>query len=123
MRVPLLRGLLLVLCLCSCGGGSGNGIAPPLTSPLSRPLIGYGVIIVSYTSVVDEPNLTGGVSLGILRKGTVAPVLERRRINVKGKIESWILVEGSYAGWLREETLEIFENEAQAKTAAAALSQ
>jgi hypothetical protein len=72
---------------------------------------------------MDEPNLAGGVSLGILRKGTVVPVLERRRINIRGNIESWILVAGSYQGWLREEVLEIFENEAQAKTAAGAVFQ
>jgi hypothetical protein len=81
------------------------------------------VVTISYSKVVDEPNLAGGVSLGILRKGTVVPVLERRQINVRGKLESWILVEGYYRGWLREEVLEIFENEAQAKTAAAAVSQ
>ncbi|MDR2019570.1 MAG: hypothetical protein LBQ14_02270 [Treponema sp.] len=113
---------LFVLLFCSCGA-SGDNIAPPLTSPLSRPLIGYGVVTVSYTSVVDQPNLTGGVSLGILRMGTVVPVLERRRINVRGTLESWIRVEGYYQGWLREEVLEIFENEAQAKTAAGAVFQ
>jgi hypothetical protein len=114
--------MLLVLLFCSCGGSRDN-IAPPVTSPLSRSLIGYGVVTISYINVVDEPNLAGGVSLGILRKGTVVPVLERRQINVRGKLESWILVEGYYRGWLREEVLEIFENEAQAKTAAGAVSQ
>ncbi|MDR1373712.1 MAG: hypothetical protein LBJ24_01935 [Treponema sp.] len=112
------QAILFILLFCSCGG-SGNSIAPPLTSPLSRSLIGYGVVTISYSNVVDEPNLAGGVSLGILRKGTVVPVLERRQINVRGKLESWVLVGGYYQGWLREEVLEIFENEAQAQTAAA----
>jgi hypothetical protein len=117
-----MQAALLVLSLCSCGA-SGDGIVPPLTSPLSRSLIGYGVVTVSYINVVDEPNPAGGVSLGILRRGTVAPVLERRRINVRGKLESWLLVGGYYQGWLREEALEVFENEAQARTAAGAVSE
>jgi hypothetical protein len=71
------------------------------------------VISASYVHVMDEPD-SGGVALGYLRSGSIVQVLERRVVNT----ESWVLVEGTYRGWLREEVMQVFENEAKAATAA-----
>jgi hypothetical protein len=83
--------------------------------------MGYAVITASYVRVVDEPD--SGVPLGYLRSGSIVQVLERRRVNVKNDAESWVLVEGDYRGWLREDLTRIYDNEAQAETAAGLLAE
>jgi hypothetical protein len=95
-------------------------IVPPPTYPLSRSGIGYGVVSISYTHVVNEPG-QGGVSLGYLRRGSIVRILERRLVT--GTSESWVLVEGNYRGWLRETEVSIYDLEAQAKTAAEVMTQ
>jgi hypothetical protein len=97
-------------------------VLPPATPPLSRSVIGYGVISVSYTHVFDEP-MRRAVSLGYLRRGSVAEVLERRLVNNRDGTESWVLVHGNYQGWIREEGIQIYDNAAQAQTAAETMTQ
>jgi hypothetical protein len=121
------QGLVFLFVLASvfvsCGRESGEAlIIPPITSPLSRSVIGYGVISASYTHVVAEPNQSG-LSLGYLRKGAIVEVLERRSVNHDGKSESWVFVEGSYRGWLGEDVIQVYNNEARAHTAAEAFVQ
>jgi hypothetical protein len=102
---------------------SGNGesaILPPSTPPLSRSVIGYGVISVSYTHVTSEPS-PSGFSLGYLRKSSIVEVLERRSVNNGGVTESWVLVGDSPRGWLREDVIQVYDNEAKARTAAESL--
>ncbi|MDR3161558.1 MAG: hypothetical protein LBU28_08100 [Spirochaetaceae bacterium] len=104
-------------CLASCAGKAEEGpVRPPPTPPLTRSVIGYGVVSASYTQVFQEP--VPGESLGYLRRGSLVRVLERRRVSHGGLRESWILVEGNYRGWLKEEMLRIYDNEARARTAA-----
>ncbi|MDR3138256.1 MAG: hypothetical protein LBT95_01140 [Treponema sp.] len=97
-------------------------LLPPPTHPLSRALIGYGVVSASYTHVMELPD-QGGISLGYLRRGSVVPVLERRYVNNQGKAELWVLVEGNYRGWLKDDAILIYDNEARAKTAAESMTQ
>jgi hypothetical protein len=111
--------------LGSCGKKAGEiPVLPPSTPPLSRPVIGYGVVNVSYTHLVEEPG-EGELSLGYLRRGSLIRVLERRA----GKnAESWVLVEGPFPqgherGWLRESVVDIYDNEFQANTAAGSMTQ
>jgi hypothetical protein len=78
------------------------------------------MLINSYTHILDQPN-TEAVSLGYLREGSLVSVLERRLIDQNNKTESWVFVKGMYEGWLKEEYIMIYENEAQAKTAASSL--
>jgi hypothetical protein len=119
--------LLLFLVLVSCNrflSDSGSGeipVIPPPTPPLSRPFIGYGVISVSYTHVVAEPN-QAGFSLGYLRKGSVVEVLERIQVTHGGIVESWVFVSGTYQGWLREDVIQVYDNPAQAQTASASMT-
>jgi hypothetical protein len=95
---------------------------PPSTPPLSRSVIGYGVISSSYTHVQNEP-APESVSLGYLRRGSVAEIVERRIVASRGSGEAWIRVNGPYRGWIKEEGVQIYDNEAQAQTASESLSQ
>lgn len=113
---------VFILFLSCTRSADETPLPPPPTYPLSRPIIGYGVISASYTHVVDVPDQRG-LSLGYLRQGSVVPVLERRHVNNQGTAESWVLVNGNYRGWLREDVINIYDNEAQAKTAAESMSQ
>jgi hypothetical protein len=97
-------------------------LIPPSTLPLSRTSIGYAAITVSYILVLNEP-VPGSVSLGYLRRGSVVEVLERRQATGNGTGESWILINGAYQGWIREEDVQIYDNKFQAKTASESLSQ
>jgi hypothetical protein len=118
------QGLILLAALFffSCAGNSDEKpIIPPETPLLSRTVIGYGVISASYTHVAAEPNASG-LSRGYLRRGSIVEVLERRSVNTQGTLESWIFVGGSYQGWLREDLIQVYDNEARARTAAESLT-
>ena len=100
-------------------------VMPPATHPLTRDYIGYAVVNVSFTHLLNEP---GGVSQTYLRRGTVVRILERR-IDRTGS-ESWVLAEGNYQGsgsvsrgWLQEAAVDVFDNESQAITASKSIAQ
>jgi len=102
-------------------------VIPPVTYPLAREYIGYGVVNISFTYLLSEPS-PGGASRGYLRRGTVVRIIERRPVTDRRTSESWVLVEGNYEGhgslsrgWLRETTLEVYDNESQAQTASKAM--
>ena len=94
---------------------------PPATHPLTREFIGYGVVNVSFTHLLNEPG-PGGVSQGYLRRGTVVRIIERLTISSGERPESWVLTDAPSRGWLQETTVEIYDNEARANTASKALS-
>ncbi|MDR2759165.1 MAG: hypothetical protein LBB78_07290 [Spirochaetaceae bacterium] len=115
--------LISVIGLASCSRGSDDiAFIPPPTPPLSRYFLGYGVVTVSYIQVLKEP-VPGSESLGYLRRSSLVRVLERKKVNYRGTFESWVLVEGNYRGWLQEDMVRIYDNEAQAKTAAESMPQ
>jgi hypothetical protein len=128
MRIALI--LLTVLILSSCDRKNEDILViPPATPPLSRRLIGYGVINVSYTHVVERAERSAP-SLGYLRRGSIVKVLERRplvsrdsRAAAGTAPESWVLVEGNFQGWLTESVVDIYDNEGQARTAAESMTQ
>jgi hypothetical protein len=129
--------VVLILVLAACGRKTSEiPVIPPATPPLSRPVIGYGVVNVSYTHVLEEPG-EGGVSIGYLRRGSLIRVLERRAIIIGAGAESWVLAEefspqgpkgpqgspqGSYQGWIRENVVDIYDNEFQANTAVGSMT-
>ena len=111
---------LLVLCACTPRTNE-RPVPPPVTSPLTRGYIGYGVITASFTHITAEPS-EGSVSLGYLRRGTLVRVIRRQSIRGNG-FTSWVYIEdqqGAHrvSGWLREDVMTIFNNENQARTAA-----
>ncbi|MCL2208633.1 MAG: SH3 domain-containing protein [Treponema sp.] len=96
-------------------------VSPPVTSPLSRNYIGYGVITASFTHITGEPS-EDSPSLGYLRRGSVVRIIKRQS---SGKnFISWVQLEteNSGGGWLKEEVMDIYNSESQAKTASELLS-
>lgn len=93
-------------------------ITPPPTHPLSRTLVGYGVINVPFTRVMQAPR-QGEISLGHLRRGSIVEIIARRSVNA----ESWVLIDGIYQGWIRARELDIYDLAVQAETAAELMSQ
>jgi hypothetical protein len=139
----VLRAAVMIAALSgfSCDKQDELRLAPPSTPPLSREEVGYGVVHVSYTHVVDKPD-NQGLSLGYLRRGAVVRVLERRiggqgaggqqagqSTDREGAPEFWALVEGrdgmslDSQGWLPESVIDIYPTAAQAQTAAESLLQ
>ena len=92
-------------------------IKPPVTPPLSRSILGYGVVTASYTRIYNEPS-SDGVSLGYVREKTIVAVLERQLVKEGESQQFWFLTEGNYRGWLPESVVKLYDNEGKAKTAA-----
>lgn len=118
--------LTLLLSLLSCGRTSDEvPLIPPPTNPMEREFIGYGVVDASFIHVLSEP-LRDNTSLGYLRKRSLVKITERRSVNNRGKVETWVKVDAPYPGtsggniqgWLNETSLNVYENEVQANTAA-----
>jgi hypothetical protein len=123
VRIPVCirQAWFLSFFLLACSPGQDQvTVEPPPTHPLSLPVIGYGVVSVSYALLMDEPG-AGGVSLGYARRGSTVKVVERRVVNNGSDAESWVLVEGGAegpgGGWIREIAVDIYENEYKANTA------
>jgi|TergutMp193P3_1026864.scaffolds.fasta_scaffold114643_1 hypothetical protein len=117
--------VLALFFLTSCNGKKEETpVIPPLTSPLSRSFIGYGVVNVSYTRVTAQPeeDIPGddgfaAASPGYLRRGSVVRILQRRLVRNQEKLDPWVLVDGSSIGWLKESLVDIYDSEPQARTA------
>ena len=92
-------------------------IDPPSTPPLSRAVLGYGVVTAPYTRVLDEPSHEA-VALGFVREKSVLTVLERRLIREGDVLHSWVYTAGSYRGWLPESVIKLYDNQDKALTAA-----
>ncbi|MDR2467451.1 MAG: hypothetical protein LBD22_00640 [Spirochaetaceae bacterium] len=112
--------LIFLFCQSCLGKAHAEDIIPPPTPPLSRTVIGYGVINTSYTHVLDRRG-ENGEALGLLRKGTIVEILERRPVMRGERTENWVFAAGTYAGWLKEDELYIYNSRAQAETAAGSL--
>jgi len=127
------RIVVLVILISACDRKKDETpVIPPLTSPLSQSFIGFGVVNVSYTRVAAQPEedaITGylpedppeTISPGYLRRGSVVCILQRRLVKSQEKPESWVLVNGSCTGWLKESLVDIYDTEAQARTASEAM--
>ena len=136
MRVGVLRYygqaliLLFPLFLFCCNRNSDEiPLVPPPTNPLEREFIGYGVVDVSFVHILSGP-MQDNDSLGYLRKRSLVRITERRSVNGRGNAESWVKVDAPYPassdgkiqGWLRESSLNVYDNEVQALTAAQAMT-
>jgi hypothetical protein len=113
----LFTASLLVLSASSCKRSSfEDEIVLPLTRPLSRYVIGYGVVNANYTHILDKQG-ENGKSIGFLRRGSIVEILERRPVVRGDKAEIWVFASGNYRGWLKENELRIYPSKAQALTA------
>jgi hypothetical protein len=114
------QGLAAFFFLAALFGGCSPkpNITPPSAAPLSRTVLGYAVVNASYCQVMDEPS-KDGVTLGYVRESTILTVLERRLIRQEDAKQYWVLTEGTYYGWLPEQSLVVYDTREKAQTAAA----
>jgi hypothetical protein len=96
-------------------------VVPPVTSPLSGEYIGFGVITESFTHISADPS-QDSTSLGYLRRGSRVRIIRRQIIKTQDGFVSWVLTDGSQQGWLKEDVMDIYNNENQAITASEQLS-
>ena len=114
--------LIITLCfifLFSCSSRKEEiPLIPPVTSPLSGDYIGFGVITASFTHLTEEPS-DDSISLGYLRRGSLVRIIKRQTIRTEQGFVSWVLTNGAIinSGWLKEEVMDIYSNESQARTA------
>jgi len=112
--------LLVFFCIMSlyaCGARKDDApLIPPLTSPLSGDYIGYGVITDSFTHITSEPS-ENSPSLGYLRRGSLVRIIKRQTVRTGGGFVSWVQMESEQNGWLKEEVMNIYGSESQAKIA------
>jgi len=114
--------LAIIAALGSCRVSREEGpVIPPVTSPLTREYIGYGVITDSFTHICADP-VENSESLGYLRRGSLVQVIRRQIFRTTDGFVSWVLIDGNQQGWLKEEVMEIYNNESQAKTASDTMS-
>lgn len=113
-----------VLFSCKANGGiftnrvnrEEGTVIPPLSSPLSKSYIGFGVITDSFTHVSADPS-DDSPSVGYLRRGSLVRIVKRQTIRTQEGFISWVYTDGGSQGWLREDVLDIYDNESQARTA------
>jgi hypothetical protein len=107
-----------ILALCACNAKTAEDpVIPPVTSPLSRDYIGFGVITASFTHYKEEPSESSD-TLGYLRRGSLVKIIRRQWVKSGDVQLTWVLTEGKQQGWLKEKDMEIYDSESQAKTAA-----
>ena len=121
----VLLSIIIIFCslsLIDCNGKKEDGpVIPPVTSPLSRDYIGFGVITASFTHLTAD-TVDGSPSIGYLRRGSLVRIIKRQTIKTENNFVSWVLTDGTAddintGGWLKEEVMDIYDNESQAKTA------
>jgi hypothetical protein len=109
--------LITVMSIMACNARKDETpVIPPVTSPLSRDYIGYGVITASFTHITAEP-AEDSSSLGYLRRGSLVRIIKRQTVRTNNIFEFWVQVDGVLNGWLKEDVMDIYNNESQAKTA------
>ena len=121
------------LCFSSCKlNKEEKPVIPPLTSPLTRDYIGFGVITASFTHINEDP-AEDSRSLGYIRRGSLVRIIRRQVIKTQDAYVSWVLTDGKFdeagqsefkspaQGWLKEDVMEIYDNESQARTASEAM--
>jgi len=114
--------LFLALLICSCSVKKEEAsVIPPVTSPFSSEYIGFGVITESFTHVLSDPSEESS-SIGYLRRGSLVQILRRQTVKNADTFTTWILIDGNQHGWLKEEVMDIYKSENQAKTASESMS-
>ncbi|MCL2609114.1 MAG: hypothetical protein FWD94_04330 [Treponema sp.] len=120
LRLSVFPALVLALFSVSCSGkDTSSRIIPPETPPLTRPIIGYGVVNTFYARLLAETGEEGTV-LGLVRIGTVLSVRERRQTGRGAAVRAWLFVkveDSGEEGWIPEDLVDEYPNEAQARIA------
>ncbi|MDR0638325.1 MAG: hypothetical protein LBG27_05390 [Spirochaetaceae bacterium] len=126
--VALMLGLLAVSCRKK---SADEALSPPETPLFLKEGVGYGVVNASFANVRGEPH-AAAVSTGLIRKGSVVVVIERRAVPVaedpNGAMQFWAFVETQVArdevagtrlvaGWLLEDSMDFYASLPKAETA------
>jgi hypothetical protein len=125
--------LAAIFFLVSCRAKpSDDALLPPETPLFVKEGVGYGVVNVSFAHVLERPSSALSGSAGLIRKGSVVTVIERRSVPAAGDSAArlWVFVEARskeseapggkrVSGWLPGESLDFYENLPRAETAAA----
>jgi hypothetical protein len=107
---------------CACGVKRDDSpVIPPVTSPLSRDYIGFGVITDSFTHIMTYPE-DNSPSLGYLRRGSLVKILKRQIVRTNNRFTSWVFIDEVHRGWLREDVMVIYDSESRARTASESIS-
>jgi len=113
---------IFFILICSCDAKKEEiHVIPPVTSPLSGEYIGFGVIKESFTHINTDPS-QDSPSLGYLRRGSRVKIVRRQIVKTQDGYISWVLIDGQQQGWLKEDVMDIYNNENQAVTASELLS-
>jgi len=121
-RLAIFLFALFLILLYSCGTKKEEiNVIPPVTSPLSGEYIGFGVIKESFTHINTDPSQESP-SLGYLRRGSRVKIVRRQIVKTNDGYISWVLTDGQQQGWLKEDVMDIYNNENQAVTASELLS-
>ena len=114
---------IVIVVICSCVVKKEElPVIPPVTSPLSRDYVGYGIITASFTHVTAEP-AQDSPSLGYLRRGSLVRIIKRQTVKTGNIFVSWVQLDDFQNGWLKEDVMNIYDTERQAITASRSLSQ
>ena len=98
---------LILFLLFSCDSKKEEiQVIPPITSPLSREYIGFGVITESFTHVTADPS-QDSPSIGYLRRGSRVRIIRRQIIKTQDGFISWVLTDSQQQGWLKEDVMDI----------------
>jgi len=136
LRILLLLSFLLIIFNFSAckANKEEKPVIPPVTSPLTREYIGFGVITSSFTHITEDP-AEDSRSLGYLRRGSLVRIIRRQIIKTQDEYVSWVLADGKQdeseddklsapgtaklpaPGWLKEDVMEIYDSESKARTA------
>ena len=114
--------IAIIVCLCivsifSCRANRDeNEVVPPVTAPLTRNYIGYGVITDSFTHITVDPQ-ENSISLGYLRRGSLVRIIRRQTVRTDSGFQTWVLTDEPQYGWLKETVMDIYNTEGQARTA------
>ena len=115
---------------------SDNALLPPETPLFVKEGVGYGVVNVSFANVLEDSR-AAAVSTGLIRKGSVVVVIERRAVPVagdpSGTTRLWAFVETQaakdafagtrlVAGWLPGDSLDFYASLPKAETASALMT-
>jgi hypothetical protein len=128
----LILGVLAVSCRAK---PVDEALLPPETPLFLKEGVGYGVVNVSFANVFGGPQ-DDAASMGLIRRGSIVVVVERRTIPVtgdpNGAARLWAFVEQTarddfaemrqVAGWLPGESMDFYTSLSQAETASAMMS-
>lgn len=109
--------LALSIAAVSCNRRAPEPLAFEETPVISGGL-GWAVVSIAYARLLSEPDAKAA-DAGTARRGDIARIAARERFFRGGSAEVWYRLElGPATGWLRNDAVSVYRNEAEARKAA-----